>query len=80
MIDVLTPANVLVYSTQVAIVAIAAWAVQAVLRVNAPGVSYAYWRGVLALCVILPWLQTPQPAVRSSGVLYSFSSSDSECE
>ena len=51
MID---PANILLASARVACVAVVAAALFAAVRVKAAGVRYAFWRGVLALSLVLP--------------------------
>jgi TonB family protein len=53
MID---PVNVLLYSARVACVTAIAAIVFVVVRVNIATVRYAYWRTVLALCLLLAWI------------------------
>jgi len=53
MID---PTNVLLYSTRVALVTAIAAVVFAAVRVHVATVRYAYWRAVLALCLLLAWI------------------------
>jgi len=55
--------NVIALSIQISCIAAVAGAVYAVLRITAPGLRYGFWRSVLALCLALPWLQTPREAV-----------------
>jgi TonB family protein len=50
-------ANLLAASGQAAVVVALATAVLGILRVRAPGVTYAFWRTVAALCLVLPWVQ-----------------------
>ena len=52
--------NLLSVSLQVVVIALAAALVAAVLRTTAPRMRYGFWRLVLLLCLVLPWLQTPQ--------------------
>jgi TonB family protein len=52
-----TLSNVLSYCAQIACVTAAAATLPALLRLRAPGVRYAYWRAVVLLCLILPWMQ-----------------------
>ncbi len=52
--------NLLSVSLQVVVIAMAAALVAAVLRTTAPRMRYGFWRLVLLLCLLLPWLQTPQ--------------------
>jgi TonB family protein len=59
-------ANVLAVSLQIVAIAIAATAVCAALRISAPGLMYGFWRSVLALCLVLPWLQTPTSVTRET--------------
>jgi TonB family protein len=49
--------NLVAYSAQVALLVSVGAALAAVVRVDAAGVRYVYWRGLLALCLVLPWLQ-----------------------
>jgi protein TonB len=49
--------NLVAYSAQVTVVVAVGAAVAALVRVDAPGVRYACWRALLALCLVLPWLQ-----------------------
>ena len=57
MIDAALPANVAAYSAQVAAIAALGWLLQAVARVDVPAVRYLYWRVLLAVCLLLPWVQ-----------------------
>jgi hypothetical protein len=58
----LTPANLLAYSAQIAVVALVGGGLLIALRVQTPQIQYASWRTLLALCLALPWLQTPRIA------------------
>jgi hypothetical protein len=49
-------ADLAAWSAQVACIAVAG-PLPAVLRLDAPGVRYAYFRALLAICLVLPWLQ-----------------------
>ena len=64
--DALTPANLLAYSAQVAVLVLAATLVPALLRVQPPAMRYAYWRSVLVVALVLPWLQASRPAAQVS--------------
>jgi TonB family protein len=52
--------NLVSVSLQMMAVAAAAALAASLLRVTAPGVRYGFWRLVLLLCLLLPWLQTPR--------------------
>ena len=54
------------YSLQVACIAALGGSLPALFRIHAPGVRYAYFRALLALCVALPWLQGRPNVVVSS--------------
>jgi TonB family protein len=56
-------ANLVAYSAQVTVVVAVGAALAALVRVDAPGVRYAYWRALLALCLVLPWLQVRRSVV-----------------
>jgi TonB family protein len=58
--DILTLPNLLAYSLQVAAIVLLATIAVAILRVDVPGVRYAIWRVVLALCLVLPFIQGRQ--------------------
>ncbi len=60
MIDLLSLANLIAWSLQVLVVAAIGLALPAVLRLDAPGVRYAYWRALLAICFVLPFVQPRQ--------------------
>ncbi len=57
MIDAPTLANVGSWFAQIACVVALAAALPWLLRLRAPDAGYAFWRAVLALCLVLPWLQ-----------------------
>jgi protein TonB len=57
MSPAVTIANLLAASGQTAVVVALATTVLWILRVRTPGVSYAFWRAVAALCLVLPWIQ-----------------------
>lgn len=50
-------ANVAAYSAQVACIAALGSVLPLLLRIDAAAVRYTYWRALLALCLVLPWLQ-----------------------
>jgi TonB family protein len=52
--------DLIVWSAQVACIAAIGGLLPTLLRLEAPGVRYAYFRALLALCLALPWLQTRQ--------------------
>lgn len=58
--DAITLTNVFAYSAQIASIALVAGALPTLLRLQSPVVRHSYWRAVLAVCLLLPWLQTPQ--------------------
>jgi protein TonB len=51
------------YSAQVACVVAVGAALAALVRIDAAGVRYVYWRALLALCLVLPWLQVRHSVV-----------------
>jgi len=53
----MTPANLVAYSLQVALLVAACAALPRVLGVRSPSVQYVFWRVLLAVCVLLPLLQ-----------------------
>ena len=53
--------NLLAYSAQVALLVVLGAGLAALVRIDAPAVRYVYWRALLGLCLVLPWL----PARRS---------------
>ena len=63
--------NVLAWSLQAAVVVGVACVLPWLLRLDAAGVRYAYWRAVALLCLALPWVQPYrglQPSRPSSAV------------
>jgi TonB family protein len=52
--------NVLAWSLQAAVVVGAASVLPWLLRLDAAGVRYGYWRVVALLCLVLPWIQPYQ--------------------
>ncbi len=60
MMDALTPANLVAYSAQIASITLVASALPTLLRLRSPIIRHAYWRCVLAMCLLLPGFQTPQ--------------------
>lgn len=67
MMPTITLANLAAYSAQVLLLAGAAGALLAALRVDAPGVRYLLLRATLVVCLALPWLQTPREAKLDPG-------------
>jgi TonB family protein len=62
--------NLTAVAAQVACVALLAGAVISMLRLTSPGVSYALWRGVFIVCLVLPWIQAPRsPSVLGERML-----------
>ena len=57
MIDQAFMANLLAWSGQVTLITAVAAALIGLLRMSAPGVRYAWWRTVLAICLLLPGVQ-----------------------
>ena len=70
MIDALSVANLIAWSLQVLLVAAIGLALPGVLRLDAPTVRYAYWRVLLAICFVLPFVQPRRTvtAVLTGGV------------
>ncbi len=50
--------NLLAYSSQLTVIALAGCALPALLRLDVPGVRFMYWRALTVLCLALPWIQT----------------------
>jgi beta-lactamase regulating signal transducer with metallopeptidase domain len=62
--DILTLSNLANYTAQVAAVVALATVVAWLLRIDAPGPRYVYWRMIFALCLLLPFVQGREmPAV-----------------
>lgn len=55
--------NLAAYSAQVALVVALGAALAGLVRVDAAGVRYVYWRALLAICLVLPWLQVRRSVV-----------------
>lgn len=67
--DILNLPNLIAYSLQIAAIVLLATVVVAILRVDVPGVRYVIWRSVLALCLVLPFIQGRQvPSTGASGI------------
>jgi TonB family protein len=66
--DLFTPSNIMAWSLQIALLTIAAASLPRLLKFDAPVIRHAYWRCVLALCLLLPLVQTWQtpPSPRAS--------------
>jgi protein TonB len=60
MMDAARFSDLLAYSAQVACIAAVGGLLSALVRIDASGVRYAYFRALLALCLALPWIQTRQ--------------------
>lgn len=60
MMDATLLSDLLAYSAQVGCVVAVGSLLPLLLRIDAAGVRYAYWRALLALCLVLPWLQPRQ--------------------
>ncbi|HUE90044.1 MAG TPA: M56 family metallopeptidase [Vicinamibacterales bacterium] len=54
--------NLAAVAVQIACVALLAGALIWALRITSAGLSYALWRGVFFVCLVLPWIQTPRTA------------------
>src|SRR6185295_15294534 len=63
MMDATVLGNLLAYSAQVALLVALGAGLAAIVRIDAAGVRYVYWRTLLALCLVLPWLQVRQLVV-----------------
>jgi TonB family protein len=57
--------NLVAYSAQVACIAAAGSLLLPLLRIDNASVRHTYWRALLALCVVLPWLQGRANAPRA---------------
>src|SRR5262245_37892385 len=55
--------DLIAWSAQVACIVAIGGALPMLLRLDAPGVRYAYFRALLALCLVLPWTQGRQAAL-----------------
>jgi TonB family protein len=56
--ELFTLSNITAWSLQIALLTIAAAILPRVLKFDDPVIRYAYWRTVLALCLLLPFVQT----------------------
>jgi protein TonB len=63
MMDQTLLVNLAAYSAQVAVLVLVGAALAALVRVDAAGVRYVYWRALLAVCLLLPWLQVRRSVV-----------------
>jgi hypothetical protein len=52
--------DLIAWSAQAACLAAVGGLLPGLLRLDAPGVRYAYFRALLAVCLALPWLQSRQ--------------------
>ena len=57
--------NLVAGSAQLALIVTIAALLQWIVRVDAAGVRYFYWRAIAALCVVLPWIQSLPAAGRT---------------
>lgn len=57
MIDQVFMSNLFAWSGQVTLITAAAAVLVSLLRVSAPGIRHAWWRVVLAICLLLPMVQ-----------------------
>ena len=64
--ETLTLANIAAYTAQIVCVVALASAVSWLLRLDVAVVRYAYWRALLALCLLLPLLQGRQVQQRTA--------------
>ena len=55
--------NLVAYSAQVALLVVVGAGLAALVRVDAAGVRFVYWRALLVLCLILPWLPVRRSVV-----------------
>jgi len=53
-------ADVIAFSAQVAFIVAVATIVALIVRIDTAAVRYQYWRALLVLCLLLPWLQRRQ--------------------
>ncbi len=60
MMDASLLSNLVAYSAQVTCIAAIGSLLPLLLRIDTPSFRYGYWRALLALCVVLPWLQGRQ--------------------
>ena len=71
MISTAALGNILAWSLQAVVVVGAASLLPWLLRLDAAGVRYVYWRVVALLCLALPWIQPYQglqPGARAAVV------------
>ncbi len=52
--------NLVAGSAQLVLIVAGAALLQRIVRVDAAGVRYFYWRAIAALCAVLPWIQSYQ--------------------
>ena len=62
-------ANVVSYSLQVALLAVAGGLIARAMRLRAPGAMLAYWQGLLGLCLLLPVVQPWSSAAVGAGAV-----------
>jgi TonB family protein len=52
--------DVIAHGVQVACIVAVGGALAAIIRIDAADLRYLYWRALLALCLVLPWIQVRQ--------------------
>ena len=57
----MTVANAVAYAAQVTVIVLACAGLPWLLRLRSPDVQYAFWRALLAICLLLPIVQPWQP-------------------
>jgi TonB family protein len=63
--------NIAAGGAQIALIVAGAALLQWIVRVDAAGVRYYYWRAIAALCLVLPWIQSyRQPDVEAGVVVF----------
>jgi TonB family protein len=66
--DILTLSNIGHYTAQIVSVVALATLVGWLLRIETPGVRYAYWQAIFVLCLLLPFVQGRQvPEIAAAG-------------
>jgi TonB family protein len=61
--------NLVAGSAQLVLIVAGAALVQRLVRVDAAGVRYFYWRAIAALCAVLPWIQSYQEPGKSAAAI-----------
>src|SRR5690606_28476101 len=60
-------ANLAAYSVQVACIVVAAAILAWLVRIDVAAIRYQYWRALLVLCLVLPWIQGRQAPASGAG-------------